>query len=538
MKKKNPHILGLIAALIVLLSSSVVWAITAAVFPVDDLSRQHNSVDLAMTSFLRAEVSRKGIDVVAQSKVMDFMARYNIRQLGYLSSPIIMRARQALGADLVVLASVCEQHKKPASMGLTISLIRTSDGLTVWSNTRGLSQLAEQHLLGINSPDSLNAIRSILAGRIFKDWPHALNFTAGRAMAGAQLARVQKKSYIQVESVLFTPKFVRPGQDITCTLRFHDNTAFNRRAKVFIKVGNNVHLASSEDGRFYEAKWVGVDNKPGRGTQVASNESDGRLFRRLAADKFKNDEFPVTLILDWPTGQHVESYLGSYIVDSRPPAFTMKLKAVKVGDLPAFRDKILFTIKLKKPEPIKKWAMAVVNSRGKVIMRDRGSGDLPDQFVWSGQTNRNLRADDGLYSICFKVWDRAGNSSEISRKVMLLAARPKVKMALKMVGNKLHASLRAGDRVPVVGWNMELWAPDNVLLHTFAGQSLPAQIVLPISSATVDKEKIQCILKVRDSLGGTSIHKIKNLASRLPVRQRAARKTDSSAAADVWHIDF
>jgi len=175
MKKKNPHILGLIAALIVLLSSSVVWAITAAVFPVDDLSRQHNSVDLAMTSFLRAEVSRKGIDVVAQSKVMDFMARYNIRQLGYLSSPIIMRARQALGADLVVLASVCEQHKKPVAMGLTISLIRTSDGLTVWSNTRGLSQLAEQHLLGINSPDSLNAIRSILAGRIFKDWPHALN---------------------------------------------------------------------------------------------------------------------------------------------------------------------------------------------------------------------------------------------------------------------------------------------------------------------------------------------------------------------------
>ncbi len=537
MKKKYSHILGLIAALIVLLSSSIVWAITAAVFPVDDLSRQHNSVDLAMTSFLRAEVSRKGIDVVPQSKVMDFMARYNIRQLGYLSSPVIMRTRQDLGADLVVLASVCEQHKKPVSMGLTISLIRTSDGLTVWSNTRGLSQLAEQHILGINSPGSLNAIRSILTGRIFKDWPHELNFTAGRAMAGAQLARVQKKSYIQVESVLFTPKFVRPGQDITCTLRFHDNAAFNRRAKVFIKVGNNVHLASSEDGRFYEAKWVGVDNKPGRGTLIASNESDGRLFRRLAADKFKNDEFPVTLVLDWPTGQHIESYLGSYIVDSRPPAFTMKLKAVKVGGLPAFRDKILFNIKLKKPEPIKKWAMAVVDSQGKVIMRDRGSGDLPDQFVWSGQTNRNLRADDGIYSICFKVWDRAGNSSEISRKVMLLAARPKVKMALKKVGNKLHANLRAGDRVPVVGWNMELWAPDNVLLHTFDGQSLPAQIVLPISEAMVDKEKIQCILKVRDTLGGTSIHKINNLASRLPVRQKNVRKTDSSAE-DVWHIDF
>ncbi len=537
MKKKKSHILGLMAVLIVLLSQSAAWAISAAVFPVDDLSRQHNSVDLAMTNFLRAEVSSKGIDVIPQSKVMDFMARYNIRQLGYLSSPVIMRVRQVLKADLVVLASVCEQHKKPAAMGLTISLIRTSDGLTIWSNTRGLSQLSEQHLLGINTPDSLNSIRSILAGRIFKAWPHELDFTAGRAMAGAQFARIQEKSYIQVESVVFNPKFVRPGQDVTCTLRFHDGSAFSRRAKVFIKVGNNVHLASSEDGRFYEAKWVGVDNKPGQGTQVASNESDGRLFKSLAADKFKDDEFPVTLVLDWPSGQHVESYLGSYIVDSRPPAFTMKLKAVKVGNLPAFRDKILFTIKLKKPEPIKKWAMAVVDSKGKVIMRDRGSGDLSDQFVWSGQTNRNLRADDGIYSICFKVWDRAGNSSEISRKVMLLAVKPQVKMALKRVGNTLHANLRAGDRVPVVGWNMELWAPDNVLLHIFNGQSLPAQIVLPISAATVDKEKIQCILKVRDSLGGTSIHRINNLASRLPVRQRSARQTNSSTE-DVWHIDF
>ena len=537
MKKKNLHILGLMAVLIVLFSHSVVWAISAAVFPVDDLSRQHNSVDMAMTNFLRAEVSGKGIDVIPQSKVMAFMARYNIRQLGYLSSPVIMRARQDLGADLVVLASVCEQHKKPVAMGLTISLIRTSDGLTIWSNTRGLSQLAEQHLLGINTPDSLNAIRSILAGRIFKAWPHALNFTAGRAMAGAQLAKIQEKSYIQVESVVFTPKFVRPGQDVTCTLRFHDDSAFSRRAKVFIKVGNNVHLASSEDGRFYEAKWVGVDNKPGKGTLVASNESDGRLFKSLTADKLKDDEFPVTLILDWPTGQHVESYLGSYIVDSRPPAFTMKLMAVKLGNLPAFRDKILFTIKLKKPEPIKKWAMAVVDSKGKVIMRDRGSGDLPDEFVWSGQTNRNLRADDGIYSICFKIWDRAGNSSEMSRKVMLLAVKPRVKMALKQVGGKLQASLRAGDNVPVVGWNMELWAPDNVLLHTFDGQSLPARIVLPISEATVDKEKIQCILKVRDSLGGTSIHKINNLALRLPARSKAVRKADS-AADNVWHIDF
>ncbi len=537
MKKKYPHILGLISALIVLFSHSVVWAITAAVFPVDDLSRQHNSVDLAMTGFLRAEVSRKGIDVVPQSKVMDFMARYNIRQLGYLSSPVIMQARQALGADLVVLASVCEQHKKPVAMGLTISLIRTSDGLTVWSNTRGLNQLAEQHLLGINNPDSLNAVRSILAGRIFKDWPRELDFSAGRAMAGAQLAKIQEKSYIQVESVLFTPKFVRPGQDITCTLRFHYGTAFNRQAKVFIKVGNNVHLASSEDGRFYEAKWVGIDNKPGLGTQVASNESDGRLFKRLAVDKLKDDEFPVTLVLDWPSGRHVESYLGSYVVDSRPPEFTMKLKAVKVGALPAFRDKILFSIKLKKPEPIKKWAMAVVDSKRKVIIRDRGSGDLPDQFVWSGQTNRNLRADEGIYRICFKVWDRAGNSSEMSRNVMLLAVRPMVKMALKKVGDKLHANLRAGDKVPVVGWNLELWAPDNVLLHAFDGRSLPAQIVLPISAATVDKEKIQCILKVRDILGGTSIHKINNLASRLPVRERSARKSNSSTE-DVWHIDF
>jgi len=269
--KRISHILLLLLGLVILLPTAQARAIRVAVFPVDDLSKEHNSINLPMTRFLMSQVEARGLSVVALEQVTDFMGKNRIRRLGNLQTLEIIAARRALDADLVLLASLCQSGDRPLSIGMTASLIRTSDGKTVWTNSRGVSQLVAQGLLGRNTPDSIDTLLPRLAQRLFSTWPESLDYTAGRELAGAQYAAVQETGYVQVDTVFFRPKYVRPGQKVECTVRFKNFDASVEDARVFIKVGNRIHLARSKDGIYYQAAWVGSEDKKGQRVKVAMN---------------------------------------------------------------------------------------------------------------------------------------------------------------------------------------------------------------------------------------------------------------------------
>ena len=529
-------------SLVLVVLLGIFWAVPAravsvAVFPVDDLSKKHNSLDNGITKFISAEVSKRGLSLVPQDDILNFMAELGVRQLGYLSSPVIMRARGAIKADLIILASVCQRQVKPAAFGLSISLIRTSDGVTIWTNNSGLSLADEQRFMGINAPQTVDDLLPILAGNIFATWPVDLDFSSGSKMAGLQMAKVSESSYIQVDSVSFSPKFVRPGQDVKCTVRFKNANVTNHQVKVFVKVGGQVYSASSDDGVYFNATWAGLDRKHGKNVQVAMNKPSSKVFNEVWNGDLRDANYPVSLILDWPSGKHEESYLGSYVVDSRPPEFTLKTVSKKINGMPVFRGNLPFSVHFQRREPIRKWMMAIVDKDSKVVLRDRGSGMVPEQLSWHGQTSKNLRADSGIYYICLKLWDRAGNSSQVAKKVFLLPAKPEVNISLHAKGKDIIAIMRSKDKVPVTAWRMELWSKDDELLNTFSGGSLPVKIRLPVFASLVDKSKIDCVLSVRDSLGSKSVHHINDfLANIVTVTHgKAGKKAVSDSA---WHADF
>ncbi len=513
------------------------WSVSVAVFPVDDLSKKHNSLDNDITKFISAEVSKRGLTVVPQGDILNFMAELGVRKLGYLPSPVIMQARGAIKADLIILASVCQRQVKPASFGVSISLIRTSDGVTIWSNNSGLSLADEQRFMGINAPQTVADLLPILASNIFANWPVDLDFSIGSKMAGLQIAKVSESSYVQVDSVSFNSKFVRPGQDVKCTVRFKNDNVKNRQVKVFVKVGGQVHLASSDDGVYFNATWAGLDRKQGKNVQVAMNKPSSKVFNEVWNGDLQNASYPVSLILDWPSGKHEESYLGSYVVDSRPPEFTLKTVSKKISGTPVFRGNLPFSVHFQRREPISKWMMAIVDKDSKVVLRDCGSGMVPDQFSWHGQTSGNLRADSGIYYVCLKLWDRAGNSSQAGQKVLLLPTKPEVNVSVHAKGKDIIAIMRSKDKVPVTAWRMELWSQDDKLLNTFSGGSLPVKIRLPIFASLVDKSKIDCVLTVRDSLGSKSIHRINDFLANISTVTygKAGKKAVSDS---VWHADF
>lgn len=542
MKIAGTHIIFL-ALLLLLGSRCPVHAISVAVLPVDDLSSAYNSESQAMTEFLRHEVGKRGLTVVRKEAVTGFMSARRIRQLGILQTQDVIAARPDMQADFVLLGALCQQNETSAAIGMTISLLRTSDGKTIWTSSKGVSLVDEQRFMGIKAPATMADLLPILASSLFTSWPDELNFSSGPAMAKNQSQGVAKQhATLEVDSVFFSPKYVRPGQEVNCTIRFKGKNDRDM-SKVFVKVGNRIHSASSEDGLYYQVAWVGSDDKKGgQPLQVAMNATDPSVVSGVWSGDQRDADYPVSLILEGPSGTRHESYLGSYVVDSLAPAVSFKMQGKRINEILSFRTELPIAVLFKRSEPISQWEFAVTAQDGEVLLQEKGSDQPPANFVWRGQNSRNLRADAGLYEISLKVWDRAQNMGVVTEKVQLLAANPGLNLAVAGKEERIQATLTALDGVPITSWRMELWSADSAMLKTYVGESLPVRITLPRFADTVDKDKIECVLQVRDSLGMKATRKIPNLLAQVVLEDQTAPAANSTGKikddSDLWQADF
>lgn len=526
----------MVVPLLILVAGSQACALTVALFPIDDLTPANSSINLEMTDVLRRELTQMGLTVVKREAVEGFMSSRRLRQLGMLQTQEILAVRSELGADLVLLGTLCQQSETAAALGMSVSLIRSKDGKTLWTSSKGVSLLSEQRLLGINSPTSLAALVPILAKELFAGWPQDLETIADLAEV-----EVREEGSIQVDSVLFSPKYVRPGDQVACTIRFSVKRP-ETVAKVFIRVGNRIHMATSDDGLYYRVSWVGSDDpRLGEPIQVAMNSTDPRVIKGLWSGDPLDADYPVSLVLEWPSGKREETYLGSYVVDSQAPEPSFKMEGKKIDDLITFRDELPLSVLFKRNEPISQWEFSIASPKGSVLLLERGSESPPAQFVWRGQNRKNLRVDSGVYELRLRVWDRAGNEGVVTEQVKLLAPVPGLNLALDLLPEGIQAKLTSLDGVGVTYWRMELWSEDNAMVGNFEGDTLPAQVDLPAFSKVTGQGKIACVLTVRDLLGLKATKRIPDLLAQAPHGKGAGpggSPVRQSSAADSWQVDF
>ncbi|MDP2106963.1 MAG: hypothetical protein Q8J76_13285, partial [Desulfobulbaceae bacterium] len=440
-----------------------------------------------------------------------------------------------LQADLVLLGSLCQQSDKAQTLGETLTLFRTSDGKVIWSSSKGVSLLAEQRLLGINAPKNMAELQEILLRDLFDSWPGDLESRIGQATAQVQDPPRIADAAVQVDSVLFTPKYVRPGGDVTCTIRFKVQRD-DGEAKVFIRVGNRIHTARTDDGLYYQVTWVGSDDKTGTPVQVAMNDPEPRIINGIWSGEPQDANYPVSLILEWPSGKRDELYLGTYVVDSVAPDVFLKVKAKSLAGVPVFRRELPFSVLFKRNEPIERWEFSVASTEGTVLLDEKGSDQPPASLLWRGQNRRNQRLDPGLYDLRIRVWDRAGNMGEASERVRLLSVTPGLDLAVTRDQGDVLATLSALDQVEISSWRMELWSKDNIMVETFEGESLPVRITLP-ESVGAGSGEIDCIVQVKDTLGMKATKKVRNFLVQVNNTEPGSESKDRTGG-NEWHADF
>ena len=481
---------------------SVAAAAQVAIFPLLDISRGANGINLPFTSYLTERLAESGTEFFRLDTVISFMSHNRIRVAGQLESFYLKQVQEDLGVAYVLLGSILQgKESATPSLALTLNLIRTYDGQTLWTYVGVLSAAELRKPLGIGEVSSLAELQVLLADNLLPLWP-------------ANTVNREQQDSTRIDLALLEPKFVKPGDEVRISVRFRDLWPAWRSPKVFIKADDQLH-AALRDGNSsrYVASWT-------------AGEKDVRI--------------PVALYLEWPLYGRTETIpLGSYLIDGVPPLVAIDLKGQRqvAGDVPIFRDRVAVLPRLIVNEPIARWRITFKASNEVVVATEEHAGNIPDRIVWAGQNLFEGREVEGVYQAIFEVWDEAGNMASASSPFELKNVPPQVTMVAEMDGPTLVMNLQHNNKVPLAFWRLEMWSEDGRLLEESEGQELPDKISVKLQRDE-QKQKIESILVARDVLGNRVRQQVKDLfPAPSPGSDEAAEK-DKKSATESWVNEF
>lgn len=477
------------------------YALTVAVFPIEDMSEGLNGVDFELTEQVSLDIEKKGLDLIAGQEMISFMARNRIRRLGALDTLNIFRIRDELGADFVLYGTVYSKKlSEYPVVGLSLYLVRTDDARIIWSNSGGLSRDDVQNFLGISEPSSKSELMYLLRENVFNTWPKELEFVEKQQLA------------FDIENVQLDPKYIRPGDEIRCYVKVRPFWSSQETPKVYFKVKGRVYLAQeTKDQGLFEASWIGAD---------------------------RDGAYPVTLVLNWPSGTKKVAFLGTYFIDSKPPQVSINLKGVRLQGTVAFRDQVLIIPHMIEREPISKWKISVVDDTGEELMSDKGEGNLPQRFVWRGERATGGRlAPEGIYQVVLKAWDRAKNMGITSQHVLFAKNPPNMILETENIGPDMTVSLKSAGNIPIAFWRMEMRSDTGELIKVVDGQDLPAKVEVA-NAQQQDNSKVKCILTVKDVLGNQVRKEIKDLQIFALKSDDNEKKINLSSRESGWIEEF
>ncbi|MEW6519024.1 MAG: hypothetical protein AB1461_06385 [Thermodesulfobacteriota bacterium] len=454
------------------LIASSAQAVTVAVFPVEDLSEGRNGVNFTLTDFLQQNLQEKGIEVVPTDRVISFMSRNRIRWLGFLGTSHIYQVLDDLGADFILFGTVSQRQELPlAALGMVLTLVRTSDARTVWTEVGGVSKADVSNFLAIDEPESIDDLLPVLSQQLLNSWPDVLEVTG-------------RNPCIVVETSRLSAQHVKPGDEVSCSVKIRPPAGSETISQVLLKIGEDNYLDMVEIApNSYSVFWAAPD-----------------------LEGFQ----PVSLVLRCQSGRSFVFFIGNYQVDTHSPKLRLKVAGKKVDNFLAFNDKLPITPVWQDPEPLSRWSLFIQNIGGQVMAGTENKGSLPKRFVWKGQRPDGRKADDGIYEIVLKVWDRANNATVTTQKVYL-KSNPPIPLINAAVGDEsLIVTLDSEDAIPVDYWSAEILYSDGEVLLQSQGSDLPVDILIPFPSSS-DSRKLEGIVCMKDILGNKVQKKVDNL---------------------------
>ncbi len=454
-------------------SVGVASAQTIAFFPLLDLSVDPNGINSQLTKRVRQELTNHGEDLVSAEDIMRFLVRNRIRTLGKLTTYQASLVRKELGTDLVLQGTICQMTAGEGPvLSLNLQLSRTSDAHIVWAQTANLSYSDMTSFLGLKDPHKLEDIYGRFFTRLLATLPEHV--------------KTQNESFdrLNIATVYIQPKYLRPGEEVSCKLKMHKSLDEDgTQPNTYIQIGEQQYpLLPGGEGYYLETSWP-------------AEESVG--------------SYPVTLVVEWPSGKTRTGVIGSYSVDDHEPGARLLVIGTEYDGAVLFNDKLVIIPKLLDPEPTSRWEIIVTDEEEEVIVLVGASGNIPRNLTWEGKTSQGNIAPPGEYLIVFKVWDRVEHESSAEAIVHFMPEPPELLVEVSKENERVVVDLDSVTDTPLNFWWAKFYEENGRLLKLVQGTELPVAIELDVDSEA--EQKIECLLMARDILGNQYQQKIANL---------------------------
>ena len=465
-----------------------------AVLPIQDLTHGANGVNFNCTKLLEKDLSIHGIKVISDKKIMSFLVRHRIRWTGFLDTYDTILLGKELNTHYILLGTLCQYDNKiEARVGLTLTLLNTDTGSSIWGWVGSLSVKDFIHPLGLFEPKTAKDLLPLLINRAIEQFPNKVEFT---------------KSVCPnciIKNIIIRPKYVKSKQPVTCIVRVN---------KIYPKVSPNMQL-------YLNNHYIKLNS-------VAPN----KYKIKFLAPSLQGT-FPMYLVYQINKKLNKKLYIGNLCVDNKAPKIKLVSRGIHIWNAIALKKRLVILPRLEHPEPISRWQIAVCTLDGEKILSQEGQGPLPSKFFWIGQDASGAMVATGVYKIVLNIWDMAGNKAQASLKVAVIRTPPKIKVSSKIVNNKLLLTLKNETDIPLSFWRLEVFKGEN-LLKTQIGSKLPVTINLKNFNISKKKfTKIYCIITARDILGNITKKKFINTFT-----FKKSKKKKQEVNNNAWTTEF
>ncbi len=461
-----------------------------AVLPIQDLTHGANGVNFNCTKLLEKDLSIHGIKVISDKKIMSFLVRHRIRWTGFLDTYDTILLGKELNTHYILLGTLCQYDNKiEARVGLTLTLLNTDTGSSIWGWVGSLSVKDFIHPLGLFEPKTAKDLLPLLINRAIEQFPNKVEFT---------------KSVCPnciIKNIIIRPKYVKSKQPVTCIVRVN---------KIYPKLSPNMQL-------YLNNHYIKLNS-------VAPN----KYKIKFLAPSLQGS-FPMYLIYKI-NKKFYKLYVGNLCVDNKAPQIELISRGIHIWNAVALKKRLVILPRLKNPEPISRWQIAVCTLDGEKILSQDGPGPLPSKFFWRGQDASGAMVATGVYKIVLDIWDMAGNKAEASIRVSVIRTPPKIKVSSKIVNNKLFLTVKNETDIPLSFWRLEVFENGN-LLKTEIGTKLPVTVNFSILNKKF--AKLYCIVTARDILGNITKKKFSNTFVFNKVNKEKKQKSNNG-----WTTEF
>jgi hypothetical protein len=441
------------------------YDVRIAFLPLADVSTDNNGINLEMTHELADTLVSRGVDLVPEGEVMQFLVDNRIRFSGYLDSLLARKLGREFDCRLILIGTVTEyEYGNEPSLGITLTAMDATTGSPIWAATRATSIDDQIVWLGLGEPQNINELKQPLLQDLVDELQRGL----------LEKMPEEEKTY-QVLSARVTPSYVRGGDIVDFRLEIMFLDKHPKQILLDTKSGV-MPLYRGQIDSLYRGHWVAP----------------------AAAGSY-----PLTLMFDWGRGDLIQSLpnVYSYTVVNEAPNLQVNLKnGLKIGDVTAFREGLIILPELQGETPVSHWELTIRGEGGNTVIKEEYDGRLPSKLVWQGTNAKRQRVEDGIYDLSLDVWDVAGNHSSATHKLALKKSTVPVEVSSVIRDGKTYLQIKRGAQsvVPLASWSIRVSSLAGDALLSKRGEFLPALLELP----SIGKEStLLCDIEVEDDLG-------------------------------------